>query len=127
MKIVNEITITLNVNYSNQPSTVKRSLGFIPFFVLEREETENQKYKHASACFHFSRTTYKTTSSEWPVPNPFCTRLLSIQFRVGETCNLHLPTTTFWCCGKAPLTSGGLCFLWFSKEIVLLTKGKSYL
>lgn len=55
MKTIDEITVASNVDYSSQPSTVKSSLGFVPFFVLEREETENQIYEHASACFQFSR------------------------------------------------------------------------
>lgn len=47
MKIVDEITVASNVDYSSQPSTVKSSLGFVPFFVLEREETKPD----IQACF----------------------------------------------------------------------------
>lgn len=32
MKIVDEITVTVNVNYGNQPSTVKSSLGLKNFY-----------------------------------------------------------------------------------------------
>lgn len=69
MKIINEITVTLSVNYSNQPRTVKSSLGFVPFFVLERKGTENQKYKHASFP-HVSILTepFAKHPPEWQIP-----------------------------------------------------------
>lgn len=54
MKIVDEIAIALNVDYSNQSNAVLWVL-----FVLEREETENQIYKHPNACFQSSGTIAK--------------------------------------------------------------------
>lgn len=36
-EIVDEITVALNVNYSNQLSTVKSPLGFIPSFCFGEE------------------------------------------------------------------------------------------
>lgn len=54
------MTLVLNVNCCNQPSAVKSFLDYDGSFVLETEETETQILcKHASACFHFSRTIAK--------------------------------------------------------------------
>lgn len=50
-----------------------------------REKRQNQIYKHASACFHFSRAIAKHILP-WMEDsfNPFCTRLLHTHFPAGE-------------------------------------------
>lgn len=112
MKTIDEITVASNVDYSSQPSTVKSSLGFVPFFVLEREETENQIYSMLPHVSSLAETLQNTSSLEWKIPlTLFVLGSCTLNFLQERFYALHLPTTTFWCSGKVPLTYGSVCFL----------------
>lgn len=73
MKIVDEITIALNVNYSNQPSAVKSSLSFVPLFW----KGQILKTRYTGMLLHVSILVgplqYTPSSARVDCFNPFCT------------------------------------------------------